>query len=105
MVVAHDPVYPIKNIPDLAPCADGAGIVEEIGDGSVWKVGQRVMLMSSAWLKGDVPTLQETKSLGAGDVQGTLREYAVVVSEGFSSYLRGFFRGLGPMLNERSALC
>lgn len=79
-MVAHDPIYPIETAPDLTPCADGAGIIEAVGEGSMWKIGQRVMLMSSGWVGGDVPDLEGMKLLGAGSVQGTLREYAVVVS-------------------------
>lgn len=79
MVVARDPIYPIQTAPDLSPCADGAGIVEEVGAGSQWQVGDRVLLTATGWIDGDVPTLVESKGLGAGDIQGTLREYAVVV--------------------------
>lgn len=81
MVIAHDPIYPIAAKPDLVPCADGAGIVEEVGPGSRWAVGERVMLTATGWMAGEeVPTLIESKGLGAGDIDGTLREYAVVVS-------------------------
>lgn len=84
MVVAHDPVYPINTIPNLTTGADGAGIVEAVGEGSVWKVGQRVLLLPNAWIEGEAPTLEGLKTLGAGDVEGTLREYAVVVSRWIS---------------------
>lgn len=79
MVVAHDPIYPIETLPGLVPCADGAGIVEEVGPGSKWKPGDRVLLTATSWVDGDVPTLVESAGLGAGAVHGTLREYAVVV--------------------------
>jgi NADPH:quinone reductase-like Zn-dependent oxidoreductase len=80
MVISHDPIYPVETLPDLVPCADGAGIVEEVGPGSKWKLGDRVLLIATGWADGDVPTLIESAGLGAGAIQGTLREYAVVVS-------------------------
>jgi NADPH:quinone reductase-like Zn-dependent oxidoreductase len=79
MVVAHDPIYLIQIIPDLTPCADGAGVVEAVGEGSKWKVGERVLLNATGWVDGDVPTLVGSKGMGAGDVMGALREYAVMV--------------------------
>ena len=79
MVIAHDPIYPIPAVPDLVPCADGAGIVEEVGEKSRWKIGDLVLLTATGWIDGPVPTLQESEGLGAGGIHGTLREYAVVV--------------------------
>ncbi|OQV08749.1 Alcohol dehydrogenase GroES-like domain-containing protein [Cladophialophora immunda] len=78
MVIAHDPIYPIKTQPYLVPCADGAGVVEEVGLGSTWKPGDRVLLTAMRWIDGDVPTLVESQGLGAGSIQGTLQEYLVV---------------------------
>ncbi|KAH0845718.1 Zinc-type alcohol dehydrogenase-like protein [Fonsecaea pedrosoi] len=78
MVISHDPIYPIKTEPYLTPCADGAGVVEEVGPGSTWKPGDRVLLTAMRWIDGHVPTLVESQGLGAGAIQGTLREYAVV---------------------------
>lgn len=79
MVISHDPIYPIATEPYLVPCADGAGVVEEAGPGSVWKPGDRILLTAMRWIDGDVPTLVQSQGLGAGGIQGTLREYAVVV--------------------------
>ena len=78
MVISHDPRY-LKAIPGLTPCADGAGIVEEIGVGSKWSVGDKVLLMGANWVDGPMPTLETSNTLGAGPSHGTLREYAVVV--------------------------
>ena len=79
-MVAHDPIYPIETAPDLTPCADGAGVVVEVGKGSIWKVGDKVLVRPTVWVDGvDPPTLEKSGGLGAGDVQGTLREYAVFV--------------------------
>ena len=41
MVIAHDPIYPIKNVDWLVPCADGAGEVEAVGEGSMYPTGRR----------------------------------------------------------------
>lgn len=79
MVVARDPIYPIQTAPYLSPCADGAGIVEEAGPGSQWQVGDRVLLTATGWIDEDVPTLVKPEGLSAGEIQGTLREYAVEV--------------------------
>lgn len=78
MVISHDPGY-LKAVPDLTPCADGAGIIEATGAGSKWSVGDKVLLMAVGWIDGPMPTLESSKTLGAGSYQGTLREYAVVV--------------------------
>lgn len=80
VVVAHDPIYPVSTIPDLTPCADGAGIVEMVGEGSKWSVGDWVLLNATGWVDGEVPTLVESRGMGAGDVEGTLREYGVMFS-------------------------
>lgn len=79
MVVARHPIYQSFAAPNLTPCADGAGIVEQVGEGSVWRPGQRVVLAPTNWLHGDPGTLLETRGLGAAETEGTLREYAVVV--------------------------
>lgn len=34
MVIARDPICPIETQPYLSPCADGAGVVEELGPDS-----------------------------------------------------------------------
>jgi NADPH:quinone reductase-like Zn-dependent oxidoreductase len=81
MVIAHDPFYPYKTKPGLTPCADGAGEIEAVGPGSKWKVGDRVIISPGSWdKKDDIPTLGEFEGKGAGNVQGTLRQYAVLVA-------------------------
>ena len=49
MVIAQDPIYPGKHMKELSQCADGAGEVEAVGEGSAWKVGDRVMWRQNAW--------------------------------------------------------
>ena len=80
MVVSHDSVYPIDTIPNLSPCSDGAGFITEVGAGSMWKRGDKVVLCPQlGWKDKESPTLAELKGRGAGDVEGTLREYLIVV--------------------------
>lgn len=79
-VVAHDPLYPIETAPDLMPCCDGAGIVVEVGKGSHWAVGEKVLIRPTVWAEGvDPPTLEESGGLGPGSAQGMLREYAILI--------------------------
>lgn len=66
----------------LVPCSDAAGVVEEVGTASVWKVGDRVILHPNTWLNGrDDRGFDITKAFGAGTVAGTLTEYMVVGDE------------------------
>ena len=66
------------------PCADGAGEIATAHEDSTWKTGDRVVISVSNWLDwtyGEPPMgVHETGGKGAGDVHGTLREYAVLVS-------------------------
>ncbi|KAI9734543.1 MAG: hypothetical protein M1834_002144 [Cirrosporium novae-zelandiae] len=78
MVIAHDPIYPGNHLEDLVPCADGAGEVEAVGESSIWKVGDRVMIYPNAWIdQDDMPTPEAMGGLGADRVQGTVRQYAI----------------------------
>ena len=80
MVIAHDPIYPGQHIEDLSPCADGAGEVEAVGPGSKWQIGESVMVRPNAWDIGqDQPDMEILRGKGAGNEQGTLRQYAVLV--------------------------
>jgi NADPH:quinone reductase-like Zn-dependent oxidoreductase len=80
MVIAHDSIYPIETIPNLSPCCDGAGVVAEVGERSVWGKGDKVVLVPQlGWKEKKWPVLTELKGRGAGDVEGTLREYIIVV--------------------------
>ena len=80
MVAAHNPIYPAIAVPNLSPLADGAGIVEAVGSGSKWSVGDRVLINPVKWFDGDVPTFDEAEGGGSGSYEGTLREYGVYVS-------------------------
>ncbi|KAF2871697.1 hypothetical protein BDV95DRAFT_443003, partial [Massariosphaeria phaeospora] len=87
MVISRDSAsYPGPHAPDLVPCADGAGIVEAVGEGSKWKEGERVIVSPASWLTGGYASeqlleLEQFNSKGAGESQGTLGEYLVVPDE------------------------
>lgn len=78
MVVDHSPNYPITHKANLIPCTDGAGIVEEAGEASIWKKGDRVIVHPSSWLHGSDPRNFKLSDVsGAGEVDGTLRRWMV----------------------------
>ena len=80
MVMAHDPIYPGDHLEGLVPCADGSGEIAAVGEDSIWKVGDRVMVHLNSWIdQQEPPPMDQIKSMGAADVQGTLRQYAVFV--------------------------
>ncbi|KAH7130344.1 NAD(P)-binding protein [Dendryphion nanum] len=87
MVIAHSPLYPGPHIQDLVPCADGAGEVVSIGQGSQWQVGNRVVIGVGAWEEwnylgqAEMPPFETLKPKGAVNFHGTLREYAVIPDE------------------------
>lgn len=61
---------------------DGAGEIAATGPNSTWEVGDRVFICPLSWDDEEtqgVPTLEQAKPKGAGKVQGTLREWAVLV--------------------------
>lgn len=86
MVVAHDPIYPGPHLQDLVPCADGAGEIEAVGEGSKWRIGDKVVIHANSWMDwkydGDEEMMHyiDAKGKGASDTQGTLREYGIFVS-------------------------
>ncbi|KAF2264991.1 NAD(P)-binding protein [Lojkania enalia] len=86
MVVAHAyEAYPGPHKEDLVPCADGAGEIDTVGEGSKWKAGDRVIINANAWTTEwkygsdiEMPDFHELGGKGALDEQGTLREYAIL---------------------------
>lgn len=79
LVIADSPNYPVRTTAGLVPCSDGAGEVVGIGEGSRWRVGDRVVLTSNqGWLDGGQENFIMDKGLGAGEMQGTLCQYRVV---------------------------
>jgi NADPH:quinone reductase-like Zn-dependent oxidoreductase len=81
LVLVNSPLY-IPTTSGISPLADGAGTIEETGSGSVWKdsIGTNVLLVTNqAWIDGsDAAQYKVEKTLGAADVDGTLRQYATV---------------------------
>lgn len=81
LCVADSPIYPVRTIPGLVPCSDGAGEIVKAGLDSKWQdsIGQAVILVPNRdWLNGDVSVVQMHNTLGAGDVHGTLSQYVAV---------------------------
>ncbi len=85
LVLANSPIYTVDTTPGLTPCADGSGEIESVGPNSKWadSVGQGVVLaVNSGWLDGpDASQYVVASTLGAGEIHGTLRQYAVVKDE------------------------
>lgn len=84
LVIADSPLY-LPSPEGNVPCADGAGEIKAVGEGSKWKnnIGQGVVLVTNKyWLDGsDAGVYNARGTLGAGDCPGTLRQYAVVPDE------------------------
>lgn len=81
MVMGHDPIYPGDHLEGLVPCADGSGEIVEVGEDSIWQIGERVMVHLNSWIdQQEPPPIDQVKAMGAAEVQGTLRQYAVFVS-------------------------
>ena len=81
LVLVNSPLY-IPTTSGISPLADGAGTIVETGPGSVWKdsIGMNVLLCTNqAWIDGsDAAQYKVEKTLGAANVDGTLRQYAIV---------------------------
>ena len=82
LVLTSSSLYPVPTSAGLVPCCDAAGVVEEVGAGSTWKVGDRVVMHPNSWLSGrDQRDFDITSVFGAGVEGGTLAEYMVVGDE------------------------
>ncbi|KAL8712467.1 MAG: hypothetical protein Q9220_003315 [cf. Caloplaca sp. 1 TL-2023] len=92
MIIGLDTAtYPVAPADGISPCADGAGVVEKVGEGSVWKRGERVMVHPTAWIEGGVETvgdIHEIKAKGAENVEGLCRGWMEVgmMGEGATGY-------------------
>lgn len=79
LVVDHNPSYPTKAKKNLVPGSDGAGVVEAVGPGSVWKKGDRVVIQPNEWTYGyDQRHFDVNLVFGGGEVDGTFRRWAVL---------------------------
>lgn len=68
------------------PLSDGAGEVVSVGpDVTTWKTGDRVVIpFFPAWLDGELTAAKAASALG-GDVDGLLREFAVIRADALIS--------------------
>lgn len=74
LVMEHDPSYPVKTNANLIPGSDGAGVVEEAGEDSRWKNGDRVIVHPNSWKTGiDNRDYRLDRTLGGGDLDGTFQ--------------------------------
>ena len=76
LVLTADPVYLAETVEGTVPVAEGAGIVE-VSQHPAWKAGDRVIILPAAsWKEGMTQgDFDITQVLGAGNVDGTLRQY------------------------------
>ena len=66
----------------LVPCCDAAGVVEEVGTGSTWKAGDRMVMHPNSWVSGrDQRDFDITRVFGGGVEGGALAECMVVGDE------------------------
>jgi NADPH:quinone reductase-like Zn-dependent oxidoreductase len=68
----------------VVPFSDGSGEVVAVGaDAKKWKVGDRVCtIFTQAWLEGSLSIEKRRTTLGAGDLDGVLREYGTFNENG-----------------------
>ena len=77
-------IYNPKARLPAVPLSDGAGEIVEVGQGVTnWKVGDRVCpIFTQGWIEGRRSAAKDRTSLGAGDVDGVLREYGAFHESG-----------------------
>lgn len=79
LVVEHNPQYPGNHKPGLIPCLDGAGVIEQVGQGANWTTGDRVIVHPNEWFKGNhAPDFRLEGVLGMDDRDGTLQTYMIL---------------------------
>jgi len=77
-------VYNPKARLPAVPFSDGAGEVVDVGaEVKKWKIGDRVCpIFTQAWIEGTLSVEKRRTTLGAGDVDGVLREYGAFDENG-----------------------
>ena len=80
LTLADSPMYPVRTLPGLVPCSDGAGKIIKTGPGSKWQnsIGQEVILVPGRDWIDDRVEIRLDHVLGAGDAHGTLSQYMVI---------------------------
>jgi len=81
LLVVQGKYNPRMKLPRV-PISDGAGEVTAVGEGvTAWKPGDRVVVpFMPAWEKGPLSATASASALG-GDVDGLLREFAIIPAE------------------------
>jgi NADPH:quinone reductase-like Zn-dependent oxidoreductase len=81
LLVVQGKYNPRMKLPRV-PVSDGAGEVVAVGEGvTAWKPGDRVVIpFMPAWSKGPLSATTSASALG-GDVDGLLREFAVISAD------------------------
>jgi NADPH:quinone reductase-like Zn-dependent oxidoreductase len=81
LLVVQGKYNPRMKLPRV-PVSDGAGEVVAVGEGvTAWKLGDRVVIpFMPAWSKGPLSATAAASALG-GDVDGLLREFAVISAD------------------------
>jgi NADPH:quinone reductase-like Zn-dependent oxidoreductase len=76
----YNPKAPLPAV----PLSDGAGEVVDVGASVTrWRVGDRVCpIFTQSWLEGPRSPQKDRSALGAGDLDGVLREYGAFAENG-----------------------
>lgn len=82
LVIDHSPHYAGPAKPNLIPCSDAAGVIQETYPGSKWNKGDRVVICGNSWVHGiNQRDFNIDGTLGATDLDGTLRRWMVYDEE------------------------
>lgn len=83
LMFARGQYNPRARLPAV-PLSDGAGVVAAVGEGVTrWKVGDRVCpIFVQGWLDGGPSASKSRTALGAGELDGVLREAATFHEDG-----------------------
>jgi NADPH:quinone reductase-like Zn-dependent oxidoreductase len=73
LIASRSPQYPGDHKDGLVPGTDGAGVIDTLGEGSMWKgkEGLKVMWNPNGWMSGDFRNLDFGSILGGSGQDGT----------------------------------